>query len=92
MTDKKLMKLAKERVFFRSLFKWLCTFFFVVNVFLILIWFFLSDRGYFWPGWILAGSGVALSVIAIVFNSVLSVPNDKKVIDEYNRLKNKTVG
>ncbi|MCL2436376.1 MAG: 2TM domain-containing protein [Lentimicrobiaceae bacterium] len=91
MTDKELMKLAKERVFLKSLFKWLCTLFFVINVFLIFIWFFLTDGGYFWPGWILAGSGLALTIIAFVFNFVLSVPDDKKVMDEYNKLKDKMV-
>jgi hypothetical protein len=31
----------------------------VVNTFLILVWY-LSGAGYFWPGWVLAGWGIGL--------------------------------
>ena len=33
--------------------------YFVINVFLIGVWAFTS-HGYFWPGWVLAGWGLAL--------------------------------
>ena len=35
----------------------------VVNAFLIGVWFFVGG-GYFWPGWVLAGWGVALALDA----------------------------
>lgn len=31
----------------------------VVNVFLVVVWL-LTDRGYFWPGWVMAGWAVFL--------------------------------
>lgn len=31
----------------------------VINLFLVGVWLF-TDRGYFWPGWVLAGWGVLL--------------------------------
>ncbi len=36
----------------------------VVNAFLIAIWYFVAGRGYFWPGWILLGWGIALALNA----------------------------
>lgn len=33
----------------------------VINAFLIVIWF-MSGGGYFWPGWVLAGWGVGLLI------------------------------
>ena len=32
----------------------------IVNIFLIVIWY-VSGRGYFWPGWVLAGWGIGLA-------------------------------
>jgi len=33
----------------------------IVNAFLVLIWYFVSGRGYFWPGWVMAGWGIGLA-------------------------------
>jgi hypothetical protein len=32
----------------------------IVNAFLVVIWFF-TGAGYFWPGWVLAGWGIGLA-------------------------------
>jgi hypothetical protein len=32
-----------------------------VNAFLVVVWL-LSDRGYFWPGWVMAGWGLLLAL------------------------------
>jgi hypothetical protein len=32
----------------------------VINIFLIVIWYF-TGAGYFWPGWVLAGWGIGLA-------------------------------
>ncbi len=32
----------------------------VVNIFLVLVWWFTDRGGYFWPAWVLAGWGIGL--------------------------------
>ena len=32
----------------------------IINAFLVAIWYFVSGRGYFWPGWVLLGWGIGL--------------------------------
>ena len=32
----------------------------IINAFLVGIWYFVSGRGYFWPGWVLLGWGIGL--------------------------------
>ncbi|MCL2855972.1 MAG: 2TM domain-containing protein [Defluviitaleaceae bacterium] len=111
--DKRLMKLARQRVIMRTVFKGLCALYVVVNIFLVGVWFFTSGggnaighlsgttniwsgtmrffsaSGHFWPGWVMAGWGLALVIVGIVFRALSSVPKDfdDKVNDEYRKLK-----
>ena len=87
MTDKELMALAKTRVMSRNVYKWLWVAYFAVNTFLTAIWFFLTDRKYFWPGWVIAGWGFALTVLGIIFKALLSGTSSDRVADEYRKLK-----
>ncbi len=32
----------------------------IINAFLVVVWF-LSGRGYFWPGWVMGGWGIGLA-------------------------------
>jgi hypothetical protein len=32
----------------------------IINAFLVVVWY-LNGRGYFWPGWVLAGWGIGLA-------------------------------
>ncbi|MCL2216161.1 MAG: 2TM domain-containing protein [Defluviitaleaceae bacterium] len=87
--DKRLMKLARTRVILRTVFKVNCMGYLAVNTFLVAIWFFVAGRGYFWPGWVIAGWGLGLIIMGIVFKAVTSTGlsfNDK-VADEYDRMR-----
>jgi uncharacterized membrane protein len=64
MSDDEIREIATKRVRARRGFYWHLTVYIVVNLLLIGIWYF-TGRGYFWPGWVLLGWGVAL-----VFNAV----------------------
>jgi hypothetical protein len=33
----------------------------IVNIFLVFMWYFVTGRGYFWPGWVMAGWGIGLA-------------------------------
>lgn len=33
----------------------------IVNAFFVVVWYFFSGAGYFWPGWIMAGWGIGLA-------------------------------
>ncbi|MCL2235132.1 MAG: 2TM domain-containing protein [Defluviitaleaceae bacterium] len=104
--DMKLMKLARQRVIMRTVFKGLCASYVIVNIFLVAVWFFTSggvgnfsfarfgdffagNLPYFWPGWVMAGWGLALVIVGIVFTMVSRVPADfeRHVRDEYDRIK-----
>ena len=77
--DAALWKMAKERVAFRkSLLSYLG-----VNIFLIVVWFF-SGRGHFWPMWILIGWGAALVM------QYFQIFHAQSVEQEYERLKKKS--
>jgi len=88
VTDKKLMELARRRVILKIIFKSLCLGYLAVNAFLVFIWL-LSGGGYFWPIWTMAGWGLGIVIIGIIFRAVMSpVPSfNDKVIDEYNKLR-----
>ena len=81
--DEQLWKIAKERVAF----KWSFASYFIVNSFLVGIWYFTSNRStHFWPIWPILGWGIGIAlqyIRAYHGNSILSIEN------EYNKLKNK---
>ncbi len=54
-----IRQLKRKQEFWRQLFTYG-----VVNAFLIGIWYFVSGRGYFWPGWVLLGWGIGLAIFA----------------------------
>ncbi|TFC43351.1 2TM domain-containing protein [Cryobacterium shii] len=54
----------------------------VVNAFLVGVWFFVGG-GYFWPGWVLAGWGVALLLDA--WNTLYRRPITEADIDREMR-------
>jgi hypothetical protein len=78
-----LRRQAVARIKRRRAFWMLLLTYIVVNAFLILVWAF-TGRGYFWPGWVLAGWGVGIAFSAIsTFASGLSVGNQSE--DEIQR-------
>ena len=56
-------ELALKRVEAKRDFQGHLVVYLVVNAFLILVWWW-SGAGYFWPGWVLAGWGIGLVVNA----------------------------
>lgn len=81
--DEHLWQIAKAR----AAFKWGVLSYFVVNAFLVVLWFFVSGVGtYFWPIWCMLGWGVGLAFQyfhAYHGNKFLSAAN------EYEKLQNK---
>ncbi|TDO26743.1 2TM domain-containing protein [Sediminibacterium goheungense] len=84
--DEQLWQIAKAR----ASFKWGLLSYFVVNAFLVLIWFFSpSENGrhhYFWPIWPILGWGVGL---AFHYFSAYHGNKFLTAADEYEKLKNK---
>jgi hypothetical protein len=56
LRDQAMRRLKKKRDFTGDVIAYV-----IVNAFLIGIWYFVSGRGYFWPGWILLGWGIGLA-------------------------------
>jgi fatty acid desaturase len=72
-------ELARKRVERKHKFRGDVVAYVVINLFLVGIWAF-SGAGYFWPGWVLAGWGVALLLDA--WNVYYRRPITEAEIDE----------
>jgi len=55
LRDEAIHQLERRRLFRRHLAAYV-----IVNAFLVVIWYFASGHGYFWPGWVIAGWGIAV--------------------------------
>ena len=55
LRDQAVRQLRRKREFWTDIVAYV-----VVNAFLVGIWYFVSGRGYFWPGWVMAGWGIGL--------------------------------
>lgn len=49
----------------------------IVNAVLVLIWYFVTGHGYFWPGWVMGGWG-----IGVAFNAWDAYGRGKRPISE----------
>jgi len=87
-TDKKLMKLAKQRVYARYAFNMHRSIVLVVSGFLILIYL-LTGGGYFWPVWPILALGLSVAIHWIVYKSVSGDNLNDKIAHEYRQLKYK---
>ena len=83
--DTELLRRARRTVALKSALKWCWIAYFAVNIFGLTVWFF-TDRGFFWPGLLMASMGVAVIMASIIISSILSGGEDK-VNAEYDRLK-----
>ena len=81
--DEELWQMAKARVAF----KWSFVSYFMINAFLITVWFFTSGvDSYFWPIWPLMGWGLGMA-----FQYFYAFHGNKmfNTRQEYEKLKNK---
>lgn len=56
-------ELARKRLERKAKFRADAVAYVVINLFLVGVWA-VTDRGYFWPGWVMAGWGVLLALDA----------------------------
>jgi len=94
MTDEELMNLAQKRAKAKQQFKMHLAVYFLVNVFLVVIFFFTTSfrnlfYAYFWPKWPIFGWGLGLALhgLSVYFN-LFDASNADDVMKEYNKLKN----
>ena len=85
MTDNELRKLAKQRVGARRSVLIHLMVAVAISVFLIVVYF-LTGRGYFWPVWPISSLGVAVAIHAAAVH--LSLNNfEEDVQKEFQKLK-----
>lgn len=91
MSDDEIREIATRRVRARRGFFWHVTVYVVINLFLIGIWYF-TGRGYFWPGWVLGGWGIAVILNAIAAFGRADISSEREAIDkEVEKIKSKNV-
>ena len=88
MDDAELRDLATKRLkartdFYHYLLIWLA-----VSILVTAVWAMTNLGGYFWPGWVIGGMGIAALFQAIsVFGPARGIYSDDKVTQEMNRLR-----
>ena len=91
MRDMELLKKAKMNVWLKGVYKWLWAVYIIVNALLLVVWFF-TYRGFFWPGLVMASWGFGLLMLGVIIGFINSPTKlDDRVADEYNRLKNTAI-
>lgn len=81
-----LREVAEKRLRAQAGFKRLAGIFAIVWVILIGVWF-LSGRGYFWPGWAIFGMGIALIFVAWgAYGPRESGPSQQQIDDEVRKM------
>jgi 2TM domain len=87
MTDDEIREIATKRVRARRGFFWHVIVYVVINLFLIGIWYF-TGKGYFWPGWVLGGWGIALILNAIAAFGKEDIWAEREAVEkEVERIK-----
>lgn len=60
-TDEEIRQAAIKAVKRKREFKNHAMAYVIINAFLVILWYFVTGRGYFWPGWVMAGWGIGLA-------------------------------
>jgi len=81
LSDDEIREIATKRVRARRGFFWHVIVYVVINLFLIGIWYF-TGRGYFWPGWVLGGWGIALIFNAIAAFGREDMWSEREAVDK----------
>lgn len=85
--DAELRQQARKNLEARQGFWWFLVVFIVVNIFMNGIWYF-TGQGYYWPGWVLAGTGIALVFTGVnAFTPFGGKITESRVDAEVRRLK-----
>ena len=86
MTDEDLRSLAHKRIKARNDFYSYLLIWIAVSVVVTVVWA-LSGLGYFWPGWVIAGMGIAALFQAIGVFGPSSRISEQRIDAEVERLK-----
>ena len=87
ISDDEIREIATSRVRARRGFYWHLIVYVVINLLLIGIWYF-TGRGYFWPGWVLLGWGIALILNAVAVFARGDVWTERAAIEkEIDKIK-----
>ena len=86
MADEKLMRLARRRVHARFAFKLHSSIALAVSLFLLII-FFSTGGGYFWPIWPILSLGFGVAIHGLITKIVVGGNMNDKIAQEYEQLK-----
>ena len=82
ISDDEIREIATHRVRARRGFYWHLLVYVVINLMIVGIWYFVAGRGYFWPGWVLFGWGIALIFNAIAVFAKNDVWSERAAVEK----------
>lgn len=85
--DNELRDIARKRLQARQGFKYYLFIWLGVSLIVTVVWW-LSGAGYFWPGWVIAGMGIAAFFSGLnAYGPMQNVITESKIDDEVRRIK-----
>jgi hypothetical protein len=87
MTDSELRDIARKRLQARQGFKYYLFIWLGVSIITTLVWW-LSGAGYFWPGWVIGGMGIAAFFTGLnAYGPMQNAITESKIDDEVRKMK-----
>jgi hypothetical protein len=88
MNEEEIYALARHRLKVRREFFSNLAAYVIVNAFLVGIWYFSpGNRGYFWPGWVMGGWGIGLTLHAVRVFAIRPESDKAAVEKEAERIR-----
>lgn len=88
-TEEELRKQALRRIGERRAFYMSLAIYVIVNIALVGYWY-ISGRGYFWPGWVIFGWGIGVAIQGFRALVAPEGPSDAEVQREMDKLRSKS--
>jgi hypothetical protein len=84
LRDEAVASIKRKRAFWNYVFVWVA-----VGALVIVVWWFSTPNGYFWPIWPIVGMAVAVPILGYSAYGRGAGISEKRIQDEMRRIKSK---